>query len=76
VPERFRDPYDRNWVSRIEWYVDGQKYTGGNGATIRVTAGAHDIRLVAGGLSISGRYMLQAGQTYRLEPTLQLELRP
>lgn len=76
VPQRFRNPYEPNYVSHVEWYVDGRKYDAGNGASIRVTAGTHDIRLVAGGLSISGRYVFQAGQSYRLEPTLQLELRP
>ncbi len=74
LPERFRNPYDRNYLSRIEWYVDGERVSGSSGAAIRVTAGSHEIRIVSGGLSITGRFVLQAGRVYRLEPTLGLRL--
>ncbi len=74
VPDRYRNPFDRNYVSRIEWYVDGQRHVGVNGSSIQVAAGAHDIRLVSGGFSISGRFVFQAGRVYRLEPELRLRL--
>ncbi|HUX11961.1 MAG TPA: PEGA domain-containing protein [Spirochaetia bacterium] len=74
VPDRYRNPFDPKYLGRIEWYVDGQRYAGVSGSSIQVTSGAHDIRLVSGGFSISGRFVFQAGRVYRLEPALQLRL--
>ncbi len=75
LPERYRNPFVNNPFNQIEWYVDGKRQHGKNDRSIEVSPGTHTIRIVSGGLSIEERYVLQAGETYRLSPRIELDVR-
>jgi len=74
IPDQNRNPYVNDSYAKIEWYVDGHRVDRNNRASIEVDPGVHSIRIVSGGLSVEGRYNFQAGQNYRLDPRLQLNI--
>lgn len=50
--------------------VDGKQQGSG---VVKVDPGTHTIEMRIGALSASGTYMFEAGQTYRIQPTLGID---
>lgn len=73
VPDRMLNPYMRNPMNQVTWFVDGSQV--GTADSIQVDPGRHRIQIVSGGLSAEGNFVFQAGQTYVFDLTMQLDLR-
>ncbi len=52
-------------------FIDGNEQSG---STFQVRPGRHDFRIVSGGWSANGSFVLNPGQTYVLKPSLTLSL--
>lgn len=71
IPENMIEGNPKEAEESFVTYIDGTAY---NGTTFQIRPGRHDFRIVSGGWSANGSFVLNPGQTYVLKPSLTLSL--
>jgi hypothetical protein len=72
IDPKYLNPYIRNPLNDVEVYVDNTRQSG---LTFQTNPGRTRIRIVSGGLSVEGDFVLKPGEEYTIEPKIELNIR-